>query len=166
MFTQTELLSEFEKLAYLLRQKHMMMATAESCTGGWVAKAATDLTGSSDWFECGLVTYSNRAKQQLLGVDHHILEIHGAVSQPTVEAMVVGLLKHCDADVGVSISGIAGPGGGTAEKPVGTVWMAWLKKDAVVTSRRFQFDGDRQQVRLQAVMAAVQGLIDVVDAEH
>lgn len=141
------------------------LATAESCTGGWVAKIITDVNGSSAWYECSLVTYSNQAKHDLLGVETSILQQHGAVSQPVVKAMVLGLLDRCDADLGISISGIAGPGGGSDEKPTGTVWIAWARPGQVIESVRFHFDGDRDAVRRQAVEQAFKGIQRMLDSE-
>lgn len=141
------------------------LATAESCTGGWVAKIITDVNGSSAWYECSLVTYSNQAKHELLGVETSILQQHGAVSQPVVKAMVLGLLDRCNADLGVSISGIAGPGGGSDEKPVGTVWIAWARPGQVIESVRFRFDGDRDAVRRQAVEQAFKGIQRMLDSK-
>lgn len=138
--------------------QQLMLATAESCTGGWVSKIITDIDGSSRWFDCALVTYSNRSKHELLGVSQATLDQFGAVSQPVVKEMVLGLLDRCNANLGVSISGIAGPGGGTDDKPVGTVWIAWAKPGLVIESMKFQFAGDREQVRLQAVEQALKGV--------
>lgn len=138
--------------------RHLKLATAESCTGGWVAKLITDVAGSSACFECSLVTYSNQSKQELLGVPKQTLLEAGAVSQDTVKAMVLGLLDRCSADVGVAISGIAGPGGGTDEKPVGTVWLAWAKPGQVIECVRYQLDGDRDTVRRQAAYQALKGI--------
>ena len=152
------------ELATLLRSKNYKMATAESCTGGWVAKAATDLAGSSDWFDRGLVTYSNEAKQDLLGVSALTLEMYGAVSQQTVTEMVNGLLRVNSISLGVAISGIAGPGGGSVEKPVGTVWIGWQEKGNVTVSKRYLFKGDREQIRLQAAIEAVSGLITLLES--
>lgn len=134
------------------------IATAESCTGGWVAKLITDVAGSSACFDCSLVTYSNQAKQELLGVPVQTLKDFGAVSQETVKAMVLGLLDRCSADMGVAISGIAGPGGGSAEKPVGTVWLAWARPGQVIECVRYQFEGDRDAVRRQAAYQALKGI--------
>jgi nicotinamide-nucleotide amidase len=141
-----------------LVDKNLVMATAESCTGGWVSKIITDIDGSSQWFECALVTYSNQAKQDFLSVTGQSLKDYGAVSQVIVKEMVLGLLDRCNADIGVSISGIAGPGGGTDDKPVGTVWMAWAKSGQLIEAVRFQFDGDRDEVRMQAVFEALTGV--------
>lgn len=152
-----------ETVAQKMISGHLKLATAESCTGGWVAKVVTDLTGSSRWFECALVTYSNQAKQELLGVDPELLEQHGAVSQAVVKAMVMGLLDRCDADVGVSISGIAGPGGGTKQKPVGTVWIAWARPGQLIEVIKYHFEGDRNQVRQQAVIEALSGVLRLIE---
>lgn len=149
-------------LAERLLDTGLRLATAESCTGGWVAKACTDLAGSSNWFEHGVVTYSNEAKQELLGVSALTLEQEGAVSEATVHEMVTGLLANPRVDVAVAISGVAGPGGGSEAKPVGTVWLAWGRKNGKRQARREQFPGDRNAVRAAAVIAAVDGLIDVI----
>lgn len=139
------------------------LATAESCTGGWVAKVLTDIPGSSRWFDRGFVTYSNTAKQAQLEVPAVLLERNGAVSRETVRAMAVGALARSEAQVAVAITGIAGPGGGTAEKPVGTVWLAWARRGVseVDTACR-HFPGDRDAVRRQAVAAALEGLAAVL----
>jgi len=155
---QTELQQLAQRVGQQLISKNMKLATAESCTGGWVSKIAIDIEGSSQWFECALVTYSNQAKQDLLGVSEQALKDFGAVSEQTVKAMVLGLLDRCNADLGVSISGIAGPGGGSEDKPVGTVWIAWAKPGEVVECVRFKFEGDREQVRIQAVAEAFKGV--------
>lgn len=141
-----------------LLAQNLTLATAESCTGGWVSKIITDIDGSSRWFECALVTYSNQSKRDLLGVSQTSLDQFGAVSLPVVKEMVLGLLDRCNASLGVSISGIAGPGGGTTDKPVGTVWIAWAKPGVVIESMRFQFKGDRAAVRRQAVEEALNGV--------
>lgn len=146
-------------LAAQLNERQLKLACAESCTGGWIAKSLTDLSGSSRWFDCGVVTYSNQAKMNLLGVSAVTLDNHGAVSQPVVKEMVLGLLDRCDADYGIAVSGIAGPGGGSADKPVGTVWLAWGRPGVLIEAMRFRFDGDREQVRRQAVIAAIQGVL-------
>ena len=149
-----------------LINKGLKLATAESCTGGWVSKAVTDIDGSSQWFECALVTYSNQAKHELLGVEQALLDEHGAVSQATVKAMVLGLLDRCAADVGISISGVAGPGGGSEEKPVGTVWIAWAKPGQVIEARRFNFMGDRESIRRQSVAEALMGVHRLITANN
>lgn len=142
-----------------LLDKGLKIATAESCTGGWVAKVITDVPGSSAWFDCGFVTYSNVAKQTMLGVSEAVLLQHGAVSEATVRAMAEGALTHSLADLSVAISGIAGPGGGTPTKPVGTVWLAWAWRGQATQAHHHLFSGDREAVRVQAVMAALEGLL-------
>lgn len=146
-------------IAERLLARREWLAVAESCTGGLIAAACTDLAGSSGWFERGLTTYSNRAKQELLGVPASLLTAHGAVSEPCVRAMAEGLMARAPVQHAVAVSGIAGPGGGTAEKPVGTVWIAWAGTTGVRT-RVFVFAGDRQAVRAQAVDAAFAGLAE------
>lgn len=141
-----------------------MLATAESCTGGWVAQCITDVAGSSAWFDRGFVTYSNEAKCAMLGVDPGLLETHGAVSEATVRAMAAGALRNSRAQVAVAVSGIAGPAGGMADKPVGTVWFAWAKADGECRAQVRHFEGDRRQVRSQAVAAALRGVVDVCGA--
>jgi len=155
--TENEITDLTIKLAKKLIANNKVIAAAESCTGGWIAKSITDNNGSSQWFDCSIVTYSNRAKQNLLGVQKNTLDNYGAVSQPVVKEMVLGLLDRCDANIGVSISGIAGPEGGTQDKPVGTVWIAWAKPGIFIEAVKFKFSGDREQVRLQAVFEALSG---------
>lgn len=147
-------------LAGALLSRGESLVTAESCTGGWLAKVCTDLAGSSGWFERGLVTYSNQAKQDLLGVSASTLEQQGAVSEATVREMASGALRNSTAQHAVAISGIAGPDGGSAEKPVGTVWFAWASTDGSVQSRKYRFAGGRDAVRRQAVAAALDGLLE------
>lgn len=134
------------------------MVTAESCTGGWVAKLLTDMPGSSAWFDRGYVTYSNTAKQDMLGVQATTLDEHGAVSEQTVREMVVGACQKANVEVGLAISGLAGPSGGTTFKPVGLVWFAWRVQQHIETDSAI-FSGDRDAVRLQAVMKAIQHLV-------
>ena len=141
-----------------LRAGRDMLVTAESCTGGWIAKAMTDVAGSSEWFDCGMVAYSYEAKQALLGVRPGTLEEHGAVSRETAVEMVSGALVHSGATLAVAVTGIAGPGGGTDDKPVGTVWIAWKRRAGYTHAELFHFDGDRDAVRRCTVMAALQGL--------
>jgi nicotinamide-nucleotide amidase len=139
--------------------KHV--ATAESCTGGWVAKSLTDIAGSSQCFAYGIVSYSNAAKQSLLGVDPATLRDNGAVSEPVVCEMASGALRLSGADLAVAISGVAGPDGGTDEKPVGTVWLgwAWRKQDGVATdARQHRLKGGREEIRGQTVILALQGI--------
>jgi len=134
------------------------MVTAESCTGGWIAKAVTEVSGSSAWFECGIVAYSYEAKQALLGVRPETLIKHGAVSEETVLEMVAGALVHSGATLGVAVTGIAGPSGGTPDKPVGTVWIAWKRRGGYPKAECVHFDGDRESVRRQTVARALVGL--------
>ena len=141
-----------------LRAERDMLVTAESCTGGWIAKAMTDVAGSSEWFDCGMVAYSYEAKQALLGVRPGTLEEHGAVSRETAVEMVSGALVHSGATLAVAVTGIAGPGGGTAEKPVGTVWIALKRRAGYTHAELFHFEGDRDAVRRRTVMAALKGL--------
>ncbi len=145
-----------------LKSRGWMLATAESCTGGGIAQAVTSVAGSSAWFERGFVTYSNLSKQQMLGVREATLIAHGAVSEATVREMAQGALRHSAAQAALAVSGIAGPGGGTPEKPVGTVWLAWATIDGRILATRQYFPGDRDEVRAQAVRAALQGLLDLL----
>lgn len=158
-FSDDSLEQLVKELADILIEQDKMLVTAESCTGGWVAKCCTDLPGSSTWFDRGFVTYSNEAKQEQLGVELATLEKNGAVSLPVVEEMAFGALKHSAADISVAITGIAGPGGGSEHKPVGTVWIGWGLKDGGVHSICFQFEGEREAVRRQAVFEALRGII-------
>lgn len=135
-----------------------MLVTAESCTGGWIAKVMTGVAGSSQWFDCGLVAYSYEAKQRLLGVRPKTLEETGAVSRETVIEMVSGALVHSGASVAVAVTGIAGPGGATEDKPVGTVWIGWKRRGGYPDARLFHFDGERDAVRRRTVAAALQGI--------
>ncbi|KAB8043826.1 CinA family protein [Janthinobacterium aquaticum] len=141
-----------------LQQRQLLLATAESCTGGGVAAAITDIAGSSAWFDCGFVTYSNGAKTRMLGVPEALIAAHGAVSVEVAAAMAQGALAHSGAQLAVSTTGIAGPGGGVPGKPVGTVCFGWADNNGVRT-QRLQFEGDRQAVREQAVAHALQGLL-------
>jgi nicotinamide-nucleotide amidase len=150
--------AQAERLGARLRDAHLMLVTAESCTGGWIAKTATEVAGSSDWFDCGMVAYSYEAKQAMLGVRPETLEQFGAVSRETVVEMVSGALVHSGASVAVAVTGIAGPGGGTPDKPVGTVWIAWKRRGGYPAAELFHFGGDREAVRRQTVAAALDGL--------
>jgi len=151
------------KLGDALHAQQRMLATAESCTGGWVAKVLTDIPGSSSWFDRGFVTYTNQAKQDMLGVPTMVLEKYGAVSEQTVQAMARGGLHHSQADFSLAISGIAGPGGATADKPVGLVCFAWAEKRVAAAPRVWSahhiFNGDRDAVRRQAVATALQEML-------
>ena len=147
-----------ESVGTRLREARDHLVTAESCTGGWIAKVATDIAGSSDWFDCGMAAYSYEAKQALLGVRPQTLELHGAVSRETVIEMVSGALVNSGASVAVAVTGIAGPGGGSEDKPVGTVWIGWKRRGGYARAEVFHFGGDREAVRRQTVAAALQGL--------
>jgi len=150
------------RLGVACRRRGVMVATAESCTGGGVGEAITRVAGSSEWFERGFVTYTNRAKEEMLGVAHGTLAAHGAVSEEVASEMAAGALGRSLADVAVAITGIAGPGGGSAEKPVGLVWFAWAHRGGPAQCRRFLFRGDRAAVREQSVAVALQGLVDLL----
>ena len=147
-----------EQLASTLLARGWMMATAESCTGGMIAARCTDLSGSSQWFERGFVTYSNAAKSELLGVPAELITQHGAVSEAVARAMADGAVRHAHAQVSVAVTGIAGPAGGSADKPVGTVWFAWCVNEQLSSERRV-FDGNRAAIREATVAHALQGLI-------
>lgn len=149
-----------QDLGALLSARKQWLAVAESCTGGLVAQCITEVPGSSGWFERGVVTYSNRAKQDLLGVSPDTLEQHGAVSRETAEAMARGLLVMAPVDWTVALTGIAGPGGGSPEKPVGLVWLAWARRHGPVESAHRKFSGSRAEIREAAAQAALQGLLE------
>ncbi len=151
-----------QSLASLLKSRRFLLGTAESCTGGGVAHACTELTGSSDWFIGGFVSYSNAAKTRMLGVSAELIQNHGAVSEPVVRAMAEGVLTHSEASLSVSITGVAGPGGGSVEKPVGTVWFGWALHGRATISEKMRFSGDRASVREQAIEHALHGLIAVL----
>ena len=150
-------------LADLLLLRGEWLAVAESCTGGWLAQELTALAGSSQWFERGFVTYSNAAKRELLGVPEDTLTAHGAVSEATVRAMALGVLARAPVDWSVAISGVAGPAGGSPEKPVGTVCFAWAGKAAGCEVQTCHFAGDREAVRRQAVLQALRGLLERIE---
>jgi nicotinamide-nucleotide amidase len=152
-----------EQVGALLKSHGMKLATAESCTGGGVAQAITEVAGSSAWFERGFITYSNLSKQQMLGVRETTLMQHGAVSEMTVLEMAAGALANSSAQVALAVSGIAGPDGGTVEKPVGTVWFAWGIKDGEPRAERHQLGGNRAEVRAQAVHIALQGVVNLLN---
>ena len=145
-----------------LVNKRWMLATAESCTGGLIAAACTDLAGSSRWFERGFVSYSNEAKTELLGVGAALIEAHGAVSEPVVRAMASGAVLRSRAQVGIAVTGVAGPDGGSAAKPVGTVWFGF-SVGGNVTSEMLRFDGDRAAVRGATVSHALRRLLQLLD---
>jgi nicotinamide-nucleotide amidase len=150
------------QLGEVLQTQELMVTTAESCTAGWVAKVITDIAGSSSWFERGFVTYSNAAKQEMLEVKAETLAYFGAVSKEAVVEMARGALQHSRAGISVAISGVAGPGGGTIEKPIGTVWFAWALKTGEGWTAKEWLPGSREAVRRQAVVRALQGLLDVL----
>ncbi len=148
---------------HALKRQGLMLAPAESCAGGWVAQVITSVAGSSEWFERGFVAYTNLAKREMLGVSTAILSRYGAVSEQTARAMAEGALTHSHAQVALAITGIAGPSGGTPEKPVGTVCFAWAVKKRDTISRKQVFSGDREAVRRQAVTTALQGLLEYLN---
>jgi nicotinamide-nucleotide amidase len=154
-----------EVVGQALKQRAMMLATAESCTGGWIAEAVTAVAGSSEWFERGFVTYSNAAKQEMLGVHAETLQAHGAVSEPTVLEMAEGALERSQASIAVSVSGVAGPAGGTATKPVGMVCIGWCVRGSEPFAVTRHFDGDREMVRRQSVIAGLEGVLKAVKSE-
>ena len=143
----------------LLRTNGQRLATAESCTGGWIAQCLTAIAGSSDWFESGAVTYSNAAKQEMLGVPAESIARHGAVSEVVAAAMASGALRRGRADWAVAVTGIAGPAGGSAEKPVGTVCFCWAERDGMIAVETRRFDGNRREIRAQSVAHALSGLL-------
>ena len=163
MIVSSQMLNtELSKLAKILMNRKQMCTTAESCTGGMIAAAMTSLAGSSNWFERGFVTYSNDAKHELLGVPASLIEQYGAVSLAVGQAMAEGAIAQSNADYSVATSGIAGPGGGTDDKPVGTVCFGWASNDLASKHEVIQFNGDREAVRLQATTYAIKGLIKYV----
>ena len=154
-----------EQVGAALKSRGLMLASAESCTGGWVGAVLTSVAGSSQWFDRGFITYTNESKQEMLGVTAQTLAEFGAVSQQTVNEMAVGALKHSHAHIALAISGIAGPGGATPGKPVGTVCLAWATRSDAVQSQISHFQGDRSAVRQQAVVAALHGVLRIIDGE-
>lgn len=160
--SDAQLREQADALGERLRDTRNHLVTAESCTGGWIAKSLTDIAGSSDWFDCGMVVYSYEAKQGLLGVRPQTLEEHGAVSRETAIEMVSGALVHSGASVAVAVTGIAGPGGGSPDKPVGTVWIAWKRRGGYARAQVFHFDGDREAVRRQTVGQALAGIAELL----
>lgn len=157
---------ELHQLARELGEKLLhrgwMLATAESCTGGWAGQLLTSLPGSSQWYERGFITYANAAKIEMLGVSAATLATHGAVSEQTASAMASGALAHSHTQAALAISGIAGPGGGTPQKPVGLVCYGWALADGTVMSSTCRLDGDREEIRSRAVAAALRGLIELI----
>lgn len=151
------------ELGQVLSAAGWRLTMAESCTGGWIAKVVTDVAGSSGWFDCGIVSYSNTAKTKLLGVPSTLLEQHGAVSESVARAMAEGALQRTGADVAVAVSGIAGPGGGSVEKPVGTVCFGWSRRGGATITGTVVFAGDREMVRRQTVAHALKGLLKMLE---
>jgi nicotinamide-nucleotide amidase len=160
--TEQELKDLAEELGVCMKAKGIKLASAESCTGGWLAKIITDIPGSSEWFTGSVVCYSNESKTSLLGVQENTLSEFGAVSGETVIEMADGLFAHTDADVAVGVSGIAGPDGGTEDKPVGLVWLSWGKRDKSVYAKPYNFEGDREDVRKQSIAQALNNLLDLL----
>lgn len=157
---QDELEQVAAQVGAALQARGWRLATAESCTGGWAAQAVTAIPGSSVWFDRGFITYSNEAKREMLGVQADTLAAFGAVSEATVREMAAGALARSRAEAAFAISGIAGPGGGSADKPVGTVCFAWALAGQTVESATRHFDGERRAIRAQSVRVALQGLLD------
>lgn len=155
-------MNTLEKVSNILHANKLRLVTAESCTGGWIAKMITDLPGSSSIFDRGFVTYSNQAKHEMLTVSNKTIEIFGAVSEQVVAEMATGALSHSDADIALSVSGIAGPNGGTDEKPVGMVCFAWAMNGSETKTKTTYFDGDRESIREQAVEYALSGVKKIV----
>jgi nicotinamide-nucleotide amidase len=160
-------MSDLDRLAAAvgakLKAKSCVLVTAESCTGGWVAQALTAIAGSSDWFERGFVTYSNDAKHELLGVRQETLKQHGAVSEETAREMAEGALRNGRGTLALSITGVAGPTGGTAAKPVGTVCFGWARKDGATVTATRRFSGDRESVRRQSVIHALERVLSLLE---
>ena len=161
--SEQELKELAEKLGACMKDKGVILASAESCTGGWLAKIITDIPGSSKWFTGSVVCYSNESKTSLLGVQENTLIDFGAVSGDTVMEMVDGLFDRTNADVAVGVSGIAGPDGGTDDKPVGLVWLSWGKRDKSVYAKPYNFKGDREEVRKQSIAQILNNLQDLLD---
>jgi nicotinamide-nucleotide amidase len=161
--TDEDLNSLAARVGARLKAAGALLVTAESCTGGWIAQAVTAVAGSSEWFERGYVTYSNAAKQESIGVSADTLARHGAVSEETAREMAAGALAASRASVALAVTGVAGPSGGSTEKPVGTVCFAWALRDRRPCSETRRFPGDRGEVRRQSVIRSLQGLIEVLD---
>jgi nicotinamide-nucleotide amidase len=163
-----QLLAQAQAVARAFKEHNKFLVTAESCTGGWIAKLMTDVVGSSGWFERGFVTYTNQSKQEILAVPAEVIHEQGAVSEATVRSMAAGALQHSHADYSVAVSGVAGPGGGTTYKPVGTVWIAWGQRTDKSTgfdvrSEHCLFEGDRDEIRRQAVSHALEGVLKAIN---
>lgn len=163
MYDDPSLLNLSQQLGIALSEKGFMLASAESCTGGWIGQAVTSVAGSSAWYDRGFITYTNRAKQQMLGVQTATLEQFGAVSEQTAQEMAAGAMNKSDAQVVVAVTGIAGPAGGSKEKPVGMVCLAWAYKHGLARSATHFFSGDREAIRRQSVVAALLGIINLLE---
>jgi nicotinamide-nucleotide amidase len=161
----SELYRLAERVGHALKQKGWLLASAESCTGGWIGEAVTAVAGSSEWYERGFITYSNAAKHELLGVREVTLATHGAVSEATVLEMAAGAIRNSHAHVAVSVSGVAGPSGGTATKPVGMVCIGWCVREAAPSAITKYFAGDREAVRRQSVVVALEGVLEAVNRD-
>jgi nicotinamide-nucleotide amidase len=162
MLSDTELDALARAVGERLAAQGLLLCTAESCTGGWVAQAITAVAGSSTWFDRGFVTYSNASKTEMLGVAEEQLHAYGAVSQPVVREMALGALRHSRAQVGLAVSGIAGPGGGSLDKPVGMVWHAWAVLHGPTHVELRHYSGNRPTVRRAAVQTALQGVLEIL----
>ena len=145
--------------------QHLKLVTVESCTGGWIGQSLTAVAGSSVWYERGFVTYSNASKSELVGVPRELISQSGAVSEPVVRAMAQGALSHSPADLALAVTGIAGPDGGSADKPVGTVWLGWIARTGGERAERYLFTGDREAVRRRSVVEALSGLIRFLEED-
>ena len=154
-----------EQVGAALQSRGLLLASAESCTGGWVGAAVTAIAGSSQWYERGFITYTNESKQEMLGVSAATLAENGAVSEPIVREMAAGALKHSHAHVALAISGIAGPSGATPGKPVGTVCISWVMRSGAGRVQTFHFEGDRSAVRQQAVVTALRGVLEIIEED-
>lgn len=162
MVSQSDLEALARELGDKLLARKEWLVTAESCTGGWAAQCLTAIAGSSNWFDRGFVTYSNAAKQDMLGVPKETLDTQGAVSEPTAIAMAEGALAHSRGDWAIAITGIAGPGGGSPYKPVGTVCFAWARRNGTATTQTCHFSGSREAVRAQSVACVFKQLIELI----
>ncbi len=156
----TEIVDLAKQLGERLAEKSMKISTAESCTGGAIAMAITEISGSSEWFECGFVTYSNQSKMQMLGVNPEFLQQYGAVSEQVAIEMVAGALQNSAADLAVAVTGIAGPGGGTEDKPVGTVYIAWGFKQQGIRCKKHVFLGNRATIRKKTIISALKSCLN------
>jgi nicotinamide-nucleotide amidase len=160
--TEDDITALARRVGRALKRRKVEVSVAESCTGGGLAAAITRISGSSKWFDRGFVTYSNDAKKELLGVSQRTLKMHGAVSEEVAREMAAGVLARSPSPLSVSVTGVAGPGGGSRRKPVGLVWIGWGVRGGPLQARVFRFAGNRVEVRRQAVAMALQGLIDLL----